>query len=98
MSCNQSGFCAFGNSWWWIIILLLIFGTGNNGCGNSCGCDTGCGCCQFYMTQRGAAPAAPLPYLKSSGSLRLTACAAIDYNRRKCKGDFCNGRDADPED
>ena len=35
MSCNQSGFCAFGNSWWWIIILLLIFGTGNNGCGNS---------------------------------------------------------------
>ena len=39
MSCNQSGFCAFGNSWWWIIILLLIFG-----CGNSCGCDTGCGC------------------------------------------------------
>lgn len=38
MSCNQSGFCAFGNSWWWIIILLLIFGTGNNGC------DTGCGC------------------------------------------------------
>ena len=27
MSCNQSGFCAFGNSWWWIIILLLIFGT-----------------------------------------------------------------------
>ena len=45
MSCNQSGFCAFGNSWWWIIILLLIFGTGSNGCGgNSCGCDTGCGC------------------------------------------------------
>ena len=44
MSCNQSGFCAFGNSWWWIIILLLIFGTGNNGCGNSCGCDSGCGC------------------------------------------------------
>lgn len=44
MSCNQSGFCAFGNSWWWIIILLLIFGTGNNGCGNSCGCDTSCGC------------------------------------------------------
>ena len=44
MSCNQSGFCAFGNSWWWILILLLIFGTGNNGCGNSCGCDTGCGC------------------------------------------------------
>ena len=44
MSCNQSGFCAFGNSWWWIIILLLIFGTGNNGCGNSCGCATGCGC------------------------------------------------------
>ena len=43
MSCNQSGFCAFGNSWWWII-LLLIFGTGSNGCGNSCGCDTGCGC------------------------------------------------------
>ena len=42
MSCNQSGFCAFGNSWWWIIILLLIFGTGNNGCGISC--DTGCGC------------------------------------------------------
>ena len=40
MSCNQSGFCAFGNSWWWIIILLLIFGTGSN----SCGCDTGCGC------------------------------------------------------
>lgn len=38
MSCNQSGFCAFGNSWWWIIILLLIFGSGNNGCGNSCGC------------------------------------------------------------
>ena len=38
MSCNQSGFCAFGNSWWWIIILLLIFGCGNNGCGNSCGC------------------------------------------------------------
>ena len=37
MSCNQSGFCAFGNSWWWIIILLLIFGTGSNGCGNSCG-------------------------------------------------------------
>ena len=34
MSCNQSGFCAFGNSWWWIIILLLIFGSGNNGCGN----------------------------------------------------------------
>lgn len=34
MSCNQSGFCAFGNSWWWIIILLLIFGTGSNGCGN----------------------------------------------------------------
>ena len=31
MSCNQSGFCAFGNSWWWIIILLLIFGTGSNG-------------------------------------------------------------------
>ena len=31
MSCNQSGFCAFGNSWWWIIILLLIFGSGNNG-------------------------------------------------------------------
>ena len=29
MSCNQSGFCAFGNSWWWIIILLLIFGTGS---------------------------------------------------------------------
>ena len=44
MSCNQSVFCAFGNSWWWIIILLLIFGTGSNGCGNSCGCDTGCGC------------------------------------------------------
>ena len=44
MSCNQSGFFAFGNSWWWIIILLLIFGTGSNGCGNSCGCDTGCGC------------------------------------------------------
>lgn len=44
MSCNQSGFCAFGNSWWWIIILLLIFGTGSNGCGNSCGCDNGCGC------------------------------------------------------
>ena len=44
MSCNQSGFCAFGNSWWWIIILLLIFGTGSNGCGNSCGCDSGCGC------------------------------------------------------
>ena len=44
MSCNSSGFCAFGNSWWWIIILLLIFGTGSNGCGNSCGCDTGCGC------------------------------------------------------
>lgn len=44
MSCNQSGFCAFGNSWWWIIVLLLIFGTGSNGCGNSCGCDTGCGC------------------------------------------------------
>ena len=44
MSCNQSGFCAFGNSWWWIIILLLIFGTGSNSCGNSCGCDTGCGC------------------------------------------------------
>ena len=44
MSCNQSGFCAFCNSWWWIIILLLIFGTGSNGCGNSCGCDTGCGC------------------------------------------------------
>ena len=44
MSCNRSGFCAFGNSWWWIIILLLIFGTGSNGCGNSCGCDTGCGC------------------------------------------------------
>ena len=44
MSCNQSGFCAFGNSWWWIIILLLIFGTGSNGCGNSCGCDTACGC------------------------------------------------------
>ena len=44
MSCNQSGFCAFGNSWWWIIILLLIFGTCSNGCGNSCGCDTGCGC------------------------------------------------------
>ena len=44
MSCNQSGICAFGNSWWWIIILLLIFGTGSNGCGNSCGCDTGCGC------------------------------------------------------
>ena len=44
MSCNQSGFCAFGNSWWWIVILLLIFGTGSNGCGNSCGCDTGCGC------------------------------------------------------
>ena len=44
MSCNQSGFCAFGNSWWWIIILLLIFGCGSNGCGNSCGCDTGCGC------------------------------------------------------
>ena len=44
MSCNQSGFCAFGNSWWWIIILLLIFGTGSNGCGNSCGCNTGCGC------------------------------------------------------
>lgn len=44
MPCNQSGFCAFGNSWWWIIILLLIFGTGSNGCGNSCGCDTGCGC------------------------------------------------------
>ena len=44
MSCNQSGFCAFGNSWWWIIILLLIFGSGNIGCGNSCGCDTGCGC------------------------------------------------------
>ena len=44
MSCNQSGFCAFGNSWWWIIILLLIFGSGNTGCGNSCGCDTGCGC------------------------------------------------------
>ncbi len=45
MSCNNSsGICAFGNSWWWIIILLLIFGTGSNGCGNSCGCDTGCGC------------------------------------------------------
>ena len=44
MSCNQSGFCAFGNSWWWIIILLLIFGTCSIGCGNSCGCDTGCGC------------------------------------------------------
>lgn len=44
MSCNQSGFCAFGNSWWWIIILLLLFGCGGNGCGNSCGCDTGCGC------------------------------------------------------
>ena len=24
MSCNQSGFCAFGNSWWWIIILLRL--------------------------------------------------------------------------
>ena len=45
MSCNQSGFCAFGNSWWWIIILLLIFGFGNGSCGgNSCGCDSGCGC------------------------------------------------------
>jgi len=44
MSCNQSGFCAFGNSWWWIIILLLIFGTGSNGCAITCGCDTGCGC------------------------------------------------------
>ena len=44
MSCNQSGFCAFGNSWWWIIILLLIFGSGNNGSANSCACDTGCGC------------------------------------------------------
>ena len=44
MSCNSSGIYAFGNSWWWIIILLLIFGTGSNGCGNSCGCDTGCGC------------------------------------------------------
>ena len=44
MSCNQSGFCAFGNSWWWIIILLLIFGTGNNGCGNACVGDPGCGC------------------------------------------------------
>ena len=44
MSCNQSGFCAFGNSWWWIIILLMIFGTVSNGCVNSCGCDTGCGC------------------------------------------------------
>ena len=45
MSCNNSsGICAFGNSWWWIIILLLIFGTGSNGCGNSCGCDTACGC------------------------------------------------------
>ena len=54
MSCNQSGFCAFGNSWWWIIILLLIFGTGSNGCGNSCGCDTGCGCSQRYMTQKGS--------------------------------------------
>ena len=41
MSCNQSGFCAFGNSWWWIIILLLIFGTGNNGCGNGFG-DSSC--------------------------------------------------------
>ena len=46
MSCNQSGFCAFGNSWWWIIILLLIFGNGNTcGCDNGCGCDNnGCGC------------------------------------------------------
>ena len=44
MSCNQSGFCAFGNSWWWIIILLLLFGPGSNGCGNSCGCAPGCGC------------------------------------------------------
>ena len=43
MSCNQSGFCAFGNSWWWIIILLLIFGCGNNGCGNN-GCGNSCGC------------------------------------------------------
>ena len=25
MSCNQSGFCAFGNSWWWIIVLVIIF-------------------------------------------------------------------------
>ena len=45
MSCNQSGFCAFGNSCnciLWIIILMCC--CGNNGCGNSCGCDTGCGC------------------------------------------------------
>ena len=44
MSCNQSGFCAFGNSWWWIIILLLLCcccggGWGGLGCNN-----TGCGC------------------------------------------------------
>ena len=45
MSCNQSGFCAFGNSWWWIIVLGIIFVLWNgnsNGCG--CGCDNGCGC------------------------------------------------------
>ena len=40
MSCNQSGFCAFGNSWWWIIILIILIwvccGQGSGGCG-SCG-------------------------------------------------------------
>ena len=34
MSCNQSGFCAFGNSWWWIIILILLFNCGGIGCGH----------------------------------------------------------------
>ena len=48
MSCNQSGFCAFGNSWWWIIILILLFSCGCGG-NNDCGCTNnnhtgGCGC------------------------------------------------------
>ena len=43
MSCNQSGFCAFGNSWWWIIVLLIVFVIWN-GNGSSCGCEGGCGC------------------------------------------------------
>ena len=42
MSCNQSGICAFGNSWWWIIVLLIVFILWN-GNANGSGCDTGCG-------------------------------------------------------
>ena len=47
MSCNSSGFCAFGNNWWWIILLIIIVllcgSNGSCGCGCSNGCSSGCG-------------------------------------------------------